>query len=85
MIKFVRKWWFLISAFAILGGSVAAWGVKIDTQLDMEDKYVPRSEIILRFDIMNYHQNQMNAKLELIMEELGVEDVPVQQPVASQP
>ncbi len=85
VIKFVKQWWFLISAFAILSASVAAWGVRIDTQIRMSDKYVPRSEIMLRFDHVDHRQSEMNVKLELIMDELGVEDVPLQHPIASQP
>jgi hypothetical protein len=85
MVKFIRKWWFLISAFALLGGSVAAWGVRVDTMLDMEEKYVPRKEIMLRFDHVDYQQSETNAKLEAIMYELGVDDVSVQPPLASQP
>jgi len=72
--KFLKKWWFLISAFAILSASVAAWGVRVDTQLDMEEKYMPRNEIMLRLDYIGIQHAETNRKLEVIMEEMGIEE-----------
>jgi hypothetical protein len=78
MAKFLRKWWFLISTFAVLGGSAAAWGVKIDTQMNMEDKFVPREEIMLRFDMVEIRQAETNVRLKAIMDYLEIEDAPLQ-------
>jgi hypothetical protein len=85
MIKFIRKWWFLISAFAILTASAAAWGVRIDTQVEMENKYVPREEILLRFDMVEIRQVETNRRLKVIMDYLDIEDAPFQSDVDNEP
>ncbi len=85
VIKFVKQWWFLISAFALLMWSMTAFGLGLAEDIaimkaekNIEHRFVPREEMMLRFD-------HVDKRLELIMDELGVEDVPLQHPIASQP
>jgi hypothetical protein len=85
MVKFLRKWWFLISAFAVLAGGTAAWGIRVDTQLAMDTRYVPREEIILRFDMVEIRQAESNRRLKAIMDYLDIDDAPIQSNVDNEP